>query len=135
MPAVSTVPVADQQARESPPPAGFTGSKGALMCTQPHNPEQANDNRADVPAPVKQEQGSPSNAPSGQPRPRVAAGRAGRNVVVRGVRRDPPTIRNLARVVASLAADLVENETGEQPPLAEPDSSGANDRNLRGHAA
>jgi hypothetical protein len=106
------------------------------MCAQPHNPEQANDNRADVPAPVEQEQQeSPVSAPSRQPRPRVGAERTGRNLVVRGVRRDPPDIRKLARVVASLAADMLAAETGEQPPRAEPDTTSTSHRDHRRDAA
>ncbi|WP_285746317.1 hypothetical protein [Lentzea sp. NBRC 105346] len=58
-----------------------------------------------------------------------------RNVVVRGVRRDPPDIRKLARVVASLAADMLGAESGEQPTPAEPDSAGASHRDHRSDAA
>jgi hypothetical protein len=107
------------------------------MRAQPDEPEQVNDNRVDdVPAPVELEQRSgPGSAPSGQPRPRAGAGGAGRNLVVRGVRRDPPDIRKLARVVASLAAAMLEDETGGQPPRAEPDTSGAGPRNRRRDAA
>ena len=42
------------------------------------------------------------------------ARRTGQNLVVRGVRRDPPDIHKLAQVVASLAADMLENETGDE---------------------
>ncbi|GAB3474375.1 hypothetical protein GCM10027521_02730 [Amycolatopsis cihanbeyliensis] len=133
---MSTVPVADQQTREPPRPAGFTGTKGALMCAQPHDPEQANDNRADVPAPVEQnQQESPGSAPSRQPRRRGSAGRTGRNLVVRGVRRDPPDIRKLARVVASLAAAMSEPESDGQPLPAEQDTAGTSPRRHRSDAA
>jgi len=93
------------------------------MRAQPRDPEHAND----VPAPVEQQQGNPTT-PSRQPRLRSSAGRTGRNLVVRGVRRDPPDIRKLARVVASLAADMLEADSGEQPPPAEPDTAGASHR-------
>jgi hypothetical protein len=56
-------------------------------------------------------------------------------LVVRGVRRDPPDIRKLARVVASLAAAMLEDKAGEQPPRAEPDTSGASPRDRRRDAA
>ena len=95
------------------------------MCAQPRNPDQANDNVADLPAPGELQQGSPANAPSRQPRQRGGAGRAGRNLVVRGVRRDPPDIRKLARVVASLAAEMLAAESGDQPPRAESDAADA----------
>lgn len=98
------------------------------MCAQPRNPDQPNDNRADIPAPVETQQGSPDNAPSRRPRQRGGAGRAGRNLVVRGVRRDPPDIRKLARVVASLAADMLAAESGDQPPRAEQDAADADHR-------
>jgi len=119
---VSTVPVADQQPREPPPRADFMGTKGALMCAQPRNPDQANDNAANIPAAVELQQESSANAPSRQPRQSARAGRAGRNLVVRGVRRDPPDIHKLARVVASLAAALLAAESGDQPPRTEPDA-------------
>lgn len=38
------------------------------------------------------------------------ARRTGQNLVVRGVRRDPPDVHKLAQVLASLAADMVEEE-------------------------
>lgn len=41
------------------------------------------------------------------------ARRTGQNLVVRGMRRDPPDVHKLAQVLASLAADLVEEETGD----------------------
>lgn len=93
------------------------------MCAQPRNPDQPNDNLADVPAPVEQQQESPTRPSSGQPRRRSGAGRTGHNLVVRGVRRDPPDMRKLARVIASLAADMVAADSREQPPPAEPDAS------------
>jgi hypothetical protein len=93
------------------------------MCAQPRNPDQPNNDHADIPAPVEQQQESPTSASSRQSRRRSGAGRTGRNLVVRGVRRDPPNVRKLARVVASLAADMVAAESGEQPPSAEPDAS------------
>ncbi|WP_435583397.1 hypothetical protein [Amycolatopsis thermoflava] len=133
---MSTVPIADQQSREPPPAAGFMGTKGALMCAQPRNPDQTNDDCADVPAPADQEQqGSPVNAPNRQPRRRVGAGRAVRNVVVRGVRRDPPDMRKLARVVASLAADLAQAEASEQTLPAEPSIADASRPDHRRDAA
>ncbi|GAA3432358.1 hypothetical protein GCM10018954_019610 [Kutzneria kofuensis] len=132
---MSTVPVADQQSHEPPPTAGFMGTKGALMCAQPRTPDQPNDNCADVPAPANQEQESPISAPNRQPRRRVGAGRAVRNVVVRGVRRDPPDMHKLARVVASLAADLVQAEAGEQTLPAEPGTAGVDHRDHRRDAA
>ncbi|MGA8115669.1 MAG: hypothetical protein WCA46_18575 [Actinocatenispora sp.] len=98
------------------------------MCAQPRNPDQPNNDRADVPAPVEQQQESSTSASSSQSRRRSGAGRTGRNLVVRGVRRDPPDIRKLARVVASLAADMVAAETGEQPPSTEPDAADARHR-------
>jgi hypothetical protein len=49
-------------------------------------------------------------------------------LVVRGVRRDPPDIRKLARVVASLAADMLAAESGDQPPRAEQDAADADHR-------
>lgn len=112
------------------------GTKGALMCAQPRNPDQSTDNRADVPAAADQEQQrSPVNAPNRQPRRRVGAHRTVRHVVVRGVRRDPPDIHKLARVVASLAADIVAAESGERPPTAKPDTADASDRDQRRDAA
>jgi len=101
------------------------------MCAQPHDPGQINDNHADLPAPVELEQ---QKRPESGHRSRGGAGKAGRNLVVRGVRRDPPDIRKLARVVASLAADMLDNEAGEQPPHAEPDAVDARAPNRR-HAA
>ncbi|MEU0466677.1 hypothetical protein ABZ215_21955 [Amycolatopsis sp. NPDC006131] len=56
-------------------------------------------------------------------------------MVVRGVRRDPPDIHKLARVVASLAADIVAAESGERPPTAKPDTADASDRDQRRDAA
>lgn len=41
------------------------------------------------------------------------ARRTGQNLVVRGVRRDPPDVHKLAQVLARLAADMVEEETGD----------------------
>lgn len=106
------------------------------MCAQPRNPDQTNDDCADVPAPADQEQqGSPVNAPNRQPRRRVGAGRAVRNVVVRGVRRDPPDMRKLARVVASLAADLAQAEASEQTLPAEPSIADASRPDHRRDAA
>jgi hypothetical protein len=106
------------------------------MCAQPRNPEHANDNRADIPAPAEHEQRETlGSGPSRQPRRRVGAGRAGRNLVVRGVRRDPPDIRKLARVVASLAADMLANEPGGQAPPAETDTTGASHSDHRRDAA
>lgn len=98
------------------------------MCAQPRNPDQANDNLADVPAPAEQQQESPTSTSSRQSRRRSGAGRTGHNLVVRGVRRDPPDMHKLARVVASLAADMLAAETGEQPPSAEPDAADASHR-------
>lgn len=98
------------------------------MCAQPRNPDQPNDNRADVPAPVEQQQESPTSTSRRQSRRRSGAGRTGHNLVVRGVRRDPPDMRKLARVVASLAADMLAAESGEQPPSAEPDAADASHR-------
>jgi hypothetical protein len=98
------------------------GTKGALMCAQPRNPDQTNDTAASIPAAVELQQGNSANAPNRQPRQRGGASRAGRNLVVRGVRRDPPDIHKLARVVASLAADMLAAESGDQPPRAEPDA-------------
>jgi len=66
---------------------------------------------------------------------RVGAGGAGRNLVVRGVRRDPPNMRKLARVVASLAATMLADETGQQPVRSEPDTSAASPRDSRRDAA
>lgn len=107
------------------------------MCAQPRNPDQADNNCADVPAPADQEQqqGSPVSAPSRQPRRRVGASRAVRNVVVRGVRRDPPDMHKLARVVASLAADLAQAEASEQTLPAEPDTPDASHPDHRRDAA
>jgi hypothetical protein len=106
------------------------------MCAQPADPEKVNNNRADVPAPVELERhASAGSAPSEQPRPRVGAGGAGRNLVVRGVRRDPPNMRKLARVVASLAATMLADETGQQPVRSEPDTSAASPRDSRRDAA
>ena len=94
------------------------------MCAQPRNSDQPNDNRADIPAPVDdQQQESPTSASSRPPRRRSGAGRTGRNLVVRGVRRDPPDMRKLARVIASLAADMAAADAREQSPSAEPDAS------------
>lgn len=106
------------------------------MCAQPRNPDQTNDNCADVPAPADQEQQeSPISAPNRQPRRRVGAGRAVRNVVVRGVRRDPPDMHKLARVVASLAADLVQAKASEQTLPAEPGAADVGHRDHRRDAA
>jgi len=94
------------------------------MCAQPRNPDQPNNNHAHVPAPVDdQQQESPTNPSSRQSRRRSGAGRTGRNLVVRGVRRDPPDMHKLARVIASLAADMAAADAREQPPPAEPDAS------------
>jgi hypothetical protein len=102
------------------------------MCAQAHNPEQPKDNLADLPATTPQEQQeSPTSAPTTRPRPTVHAGKAGRNLVVRGVRRDPPDIRKLARVVASLAAAMAEAATTEEPPRAEPNTSDPSSRYRR----
>lgn len=90
------------------------------MCAQPRTPDQSNDNGAEVPAPVEQQPESSGSTSSEQSRRRNGAGRAGRNLVVRGVRRDPPDMRKLARVIASLAADMVAADSGEQPPSADP---------------
>lgn len=96
---------------------------------QPRSPGQINGNRGDVPALADQKQQEDlASAPSRQSRWRAGAGRTGRNVVVRGVRRDPPDIRKLARVVASLAADMVAAESGERPTPSEPDTASANHR-------
>ena len=106
------------------------------MCAQPRNPDQTNDDCADVPAPAHQEQqGSPLNTPNRQPQRRVGAGRPVRNVVVRGVRRDPPDMRKLARVVASLAADLAQAEASEQTLPAEPGIADASRPDHRRDAA
>ena len=105
------------------------------MCAQPRNPDQPNDDRTDVPALVEQQQERPASASSRQSRRRSGAGRTGRNLVVRGVRRDPPDMRKLARVVASLAADMLAAESGEQPPPAEPDTAGASRRDYLGDVA
>lgn len=106
------------------------------MCAQPRTPDQTNDDCADVPAPADQEQESPVSAPNRQPRRRVGAGRAVRNnVVVRGVRRDPPDMHKLARVVASLAADLVQAKAGEQTLPTEPGTADAGHRDHRRDAA
>jgi hypothetical protein len=103
---------------------------------QPRNPDQTNDNRGPASAPADQkQQGNLASAPNRQSRWRAGAGRAARNVVVRGVRRDPPDIRKLARVVASVAADMVAAESGEQPTPAEPDTASANHRERHRDAA
>ena len=94
------------------------------MCAQPRNADQPNDNHADVPAPVDdQQQDRPTSASSKQSRRRGGAGRTGRNLVVRGVRRDPPDMHKLARVIASLAADMAAADPRAQPPSVEPDAS------------
>ncbi|MGB3439989.1 MAG: hypothetical protein WBA97_14675 [Actinophytocola sp.] len=112
------------------------GTKGTLMCAQPRNPDQANDNYVDVSAPADQEQQeSPDDTQTRQPRRHVGAGRTVRNVVVRGVRRDPPDTSKLARVVASLAAAMLAVESGEQPALAESDTAGASHRDHHRDAA
>jgi hypothetical protein len=93
------------------------------MCAQPADPNKVNNNCGDGSAPVEPERHeSAGNVPSEQPRPRVGAGGAGRNLVVRGVRRDPPNVRKLARVVASLAATMLAEESGQQPLASEPDT-------------
>lgn len=102
------------------------------MCAQPADPAKVNNNHTDVPAPVESGQaGSPDSGPSKQPRSRVGVGGAGRNLVVRGVRRDPPNMRKLARVVASLAASMLAEETGQQPLCSEPDATAASPRDDR----
>lgn len=58
-------------------------------------------------------------------RKRGNARRTGQNLVVRGVRRDPPDVHKLAKVVASLAADMVETDMDEQPKLTDPEAAGA----------
>lgn len=98
------------------------------MCAQPRNSDQPNGNRAEVPAPAEQQQEGAAGTSSKQPRPRSGAGRTGRNLVVRGVRRDPPDMRKLARVIASLAADMVAADSGEQPPSVGPATADASHR-------
>ncbi|MGY6655331.1 hypothetical protein ACXIZN_24530 [Amycolatopsis sp. TRM77291] len=44
-------------------------------------------------------------------------------------------MRKLARVVASLAADILAAESGEQPPSVEPDTSDADHRDQLRDAA
>jgi hypothetical protein len=44
-------------------------------------------------------------------------------------------MRKLARVVASLAASMLAEETGQQPACAEPDASAASRRDGRRDAA
>lgn len=106
------------------------------MCAQPADPAKVNNNHTDIPAPVELEQDAGTDSvPSKQPRPRVGAGGAGRNLVVRGVRRDPPNMRKLARVVASLAASMLAEETGQQPAYSEPDASAASPRDGHRDAA
>jgi hypothetical protein len=106
------------------------------MCAQPADPAKVNNNHTDVPAPVELEQHAGTDSvPSKPPRSRVGAGGAGRNLVVRGVRRDPPNMRKLARVVASLAASMLAEETGQQPVCSEPDASAASPRDGRRNAA
>jgi hypothetical protein len=106
------------------------------MCAQPADPAKVNNNHTNVPAPVEMAQaGSTDSGPSKQRRPRIGADGAGRNLVVRGVRRDPPNMHKLARVVASLAASMSAEETGQQPACAEPDASAASPRDDRRDAA
>lgn len=72
----------------------------------------------------KQEPRSNTRTPIKKTRRRGNARRTGQNLVVRGVRRDPPDIHKLAQVVASLAADMLEDETGdEHSVLADTDTS------------
>jgi hypothetical protein len=111
------------------------GTKGALMCAQPRNPDQTNDTAANIPAAVELQQGNSANGPNRQPRQRGGASRAGRNLVVRGVRRDPPDMRKLARVVASLAADLAQAEASEQTLPTEPGTADASHPDHRRDAA
>ena len=47
----------------------------------------------------------------------------------------PPNMRKLARVVASLAASMLAEETGQQPVCSEPDASAASPRDGRRDAA
>lgn len=50
-----------------------------------------------------------ADQPNTKPRRRGNAHRTGRNLVVRGIRRDPPETRKLAHVIASLATEMVED--------------------------
>lgn len=52
-----------------------------------------------------------ADQPNTKPKRRGNAHRTGRNLVVRGIRRDPPETRKLAHVIASLATEMLEDAT------------------------
>ncbi|WP_277670160.1 hypothetical protein [Saccharomonospora viridis] len=82
------------------------------------------DDSAGVTVPTEPQPRGNANAPARKTRRQGNARRTGQNLVVRGVRRDPPDIHKLAQVVASLAAEMLEDETDdEQPALADTDAS------------
>src|SRR5690606_33027544 len=82
------------------------------------------DDSAGVTVPTEPQPRGNANAPARKTRRQGNARRTGPNPVVRGVRRDPPDSHKLAQVVASLAAEMLEDETDdEQPALADTDAS------------
>lgn len=116
------------------------GSKGALMCPyEPHtqlgrtgeggehepgiiatSPDSTDS--AGVTVPNEPKHGN-ADTPVNQTRKPRNTRRTGHNLVVRGIRRDPPDLHKLAQVVASLAADMLEGNTDEQPGLADSETS------------
>lgn len=128
-------------ARDLPLGSGLAGSKGALMCPDEPHAQHASpdggehepgnvakmphlDDSAGVTVPTEPQPRGNANAPARKTRRQGNARRTGQNLVVRGVRRDPPDIHKLAQVVASLAAEMLEDETDdEQPALADTDAS------------
>lgn len=128
-------------ARDLPLGSGLAGSKGALMCPDEPHAQHAStdggehepgnvaklphvDDSAGVTVPTEPQPRGNASASARKTRRRGNARRTGQNLVVRGVRRDPPDIHKLAQVVASLAAEMLEDETDdEQPALADTDAS------------
>lgn len=82
------------------------------------------DDSAGVTVPTEPQPLGNVDTPAKKTRKRGNARRTGHNLVVRGVRRDPPDIHKLAQVIASLAAEMLEDETGdEHSVLADTDAS------------
>lgn len=111
------------------------------MCpAEPHAPHASNDggdhepgnvaklphldDSAGVTVPTEPQPRGNVSPPVRKTRRRGNARHTGRNLVVRGVRRDPPDVHKLAQVVASLAAEMLKDETDvEQSALADTDAS------------
>ncbi|GGM81041.1 hypothetical protein GCM10012275_59610 [Longimycelium tulufanense] len=92
---------------------------------------------AGVTVPTAPPQPRNTNTAPKRTRQRRNSRRTGHNLVVRGVRRDPPDRHKLARVVASLAADLLKDETSERASITDTDTAdtAAAERKTRRRAA